>query len=279
MIWRCPKCDNALVQEGNSARCALGHSYDFAKEGYINLLLSATGGTHGDAKGMVEARRRFLETGAYAPLREKIATLVRAYLPKGGTLLDAGCGEGYYTQAMAEAVDACGRVVAFDISKEAVRRTAKRCRTVDCAVASAYAVPLLAGSVDLLTEIFSPFAKEEFCRLLKEDGIFLMVIPEREHLYALKEAIYDTPYKNEPASTALDGFRLLENVELQYSLTVENAALRDLFYMTPYAYRTDAEGRKRVEELSSLTTQAHFRILVYQKQDIKASDNGLYDVP
>lgn len=271
MLWHCPKCALPLARTGAVARCPSGHSYDFAKEGYLNLLLAASGGTHGDAADMVEARRRFLETGAYAPLRAEISALIKKYLPAGGVLLDAGCGEGYYTQAMEETVGGEGDALAFDISKEAVRRAAKRCKKTACAVASAYAVPLPTGSVDLITEIFSPMAKEEFCRLLRDGGVLLMTIPEREHLYGLKEAVYDIPYKNEVAPTALDGFSLLETRELRYSLTLENAALCDLFLMTPYAHRTAAEGKKRIEALPVLTTEVHFRLLVYRKESCNFS--------
>ena len=267
-FWICPKCGAVLLTEGRTLRCPSGHSYDISKEGYVNLLLSA-GGIHGDSREMVEARRRFLSTGAYEPLRDAVAELVCRYLPTGGTILDAGCGEGYYTEGVAEKCAACGKepsLFAFDISRDAARRTAKRCRDLSVAVASAYAIPAKDGSVDLLTDLFSPMATEEFLRVLKPQGIFLLVIPEREHLFGLKEVLYDSPYKNEVADLALAGFALLGSREIRYSLTLEGKEkIADLFYMTPYAYRTSPKDKAKLAEQNTLRTEVHFRILIYQK--------------
>ncbi|HBJ18397.1 MAG TPA: methyltransferase [Clostridiales bacterium] len=269
-FWTCPKCRALLTFSEKTAHCAAGHSYDLAKEGYINLLLSA-GGIHGDSREMVEARRRFLESGAYEPLRRAVAELVCRYLPAGGICLDAGCGEGYYTEDIAEALAGDGKdalLFAFDISRDAARRTAKRRRDLSVAVASAYAIPARDGSADLLTDLFSPMATAEFARVLKPQGIFLLVIPEKEHLFGLKEALYDTPYKNEVAGTDLDGFTLLESREIRYPLTLDGKErIADLFLMTPYAYRTSPKDKEKLAARDTLVTEVHFRILIYQKGD------------
>ena len=103
MKFICPKCKGALtVTDGGTAKCPLGHSYDRAKEGYYNLLLSSVGGTHGDNREMVMARRAFLDTGAYMPLARRVAELAAEHTPDGGLLLDCGCGEGFYTHTINE---------------------------------------------------------------------------------------------------------------------------------------------------------------------------------
>ena len=103
MNFVCPKCGLPLVENGISALCPKKHSFDRARAGYYNLLLSASGGTHGDNAQMVEARRAFLDTGAYKPLSDKVSELAAKYI-SGGAVLDIGCGEGYYTDSIYRAL-------------------------------------------------------------------------------------------------------------------------------------------------------------------------------
>ena len=268
MIFVCPKCMEKLnIFDGGTARCARGHSYDRSRYGYYNLLMPSRGGTHGDNREMVEARRAFLASGAYKPLAERVAERCADLLPCGGVLLDAGCGEGYYTSLVREKLDTGSTVIAaFDISKDAVREAARKHCADFLAVASSYRIPLDDSSVDLVLNTFSPQAREETARVLKSGGYFVMAIPAEEHLFGLKSAIYDTPYKNEVEGTELEGFELISSDELKYDLELHSPEqIRDLFMMTPYAYRTKKEGRERVLSLTRLTTSAHFLILTYRK--------------
>lgn len=259
----CPKCKKALSPIDRSAKCENGHSYDFAKEGYLNLLLGA-GGTHGDNREMLLARRAFLEAGHYAPLCRAVADGVARYVPKSGGLLDIGCGEGYYTAAMCAAVP-LGTVCALDISKEAVRLAAKRKCSMHLTVASAYELPYPDAAFDMVTNLFSPLALDEIRRVLKVGGYFLMAIPEREHLYEMKCVLYDEPYKNEPSDTAIDGFTLVSDERLCYPMMLSNRAeIMALFSMTPYAYRTPREGLLRLSACDSLSLGADFRLLIYR---------------
>ena len=269
LIWTCPKCGADLSPAGNAFRCPAGHSYDRAKEGYVNLLLSQTGGTHGDNREMIAARRAFLDLGYYDPLADALIRRVSADLPQGGVVLDGGAGEGFYTDRLTRALQAAGKdpaVFAFDISKEAVRFFSKRNRDVSLAVAGVYQMPVRTGSVDAALNFFAPLAAGEIWRVLKPHGRFYMAIPEREHLFGLKAAIYDTPYKNTVADPALPGFALVGNDEIRYAVTLRTAEeIRALFAMTPYAYRTGEEGRARLEALQTLTTELHFRLFTYEK--------------
>ena len=269
MIFVCPKCKGKLNREEGRAVCASGHSFDRSRYGYYNLLLSSVGGVHGDNAEMVDARREFLSYGYYEPLREALAEAVSTYANEGITLVDAGCGEGYYTERIADVLSAHPRtrVGAFDISKDAARRAAKRLGGAEVAVAGSYHMPLADGSVDIVINTFSPLAAEETGRVLRCGGHFIMAIPAEEHLFGLKSAIYDTPYKNTVESTELEGFALVGKKELKYEVKLDTGAkVRSLFMMTPYAYRTNAEGRRRVLSLDSLSTEAHFIILIYERR-------------
>ena len=222
-IYICPKCKAPLIFAERFAKCAAGHSYDRAKEGYFNLLLPSAGGTHGDNKEMILARRAFLDAGYYAPLSDALNVVACRTLPVGGTVLDGGAGEGYYTARLAQALDAARKeatVYSFDISKDAVRRLAKRRADLHPAVAGVYDMPVASESVDMLLNFFAPFAGEEALRVLKNGGYLVMAVPEREHLFGLKEKVYENPYYNEVSEKVPDGFSLVESIEIKKEIEI-----------------------------------------------------------
>lgn len=270
MDFCCPVCGLPLECSDNLIKhCAAGHSFDRARQGYYNLLVGAGAGVHGDNREMVEARRAFLGAGHYARLADRLAELVSEHLPCGGSVLDLGAGEGYYTDAIERALyerDGGSSVLAFDISKEAAKHLARRNSRINAAVASSYSVPMTDGSVDLAMAVFAPLARDEIYRVLKTSGKFLMVFPDEMHLYGLKSTLYNTPYKNKPEPTELEGFSVLSDEVLSYELKLTSAEdIKNLFMMTPYAYRTPKEGRERLLSHTELTTEVAFRILVYNK--------------
>lgn len=269
MRFICPKCHGKLNIEEKRAVCKSNHSYDKARGGYYNLLLGSMGGTHGDNKEMVLARRAFLGAGYYEPLVRWLSALVLDYTPEGGCLLDAGAGEGYYTDRIERALfdrDGKSDVSAFDISKDAVREIGKKNPRISLAVAGSYHMPIDDCEFDTVINTFSPLALLETVRVLKKGGHFIMVIPGEMHLYDLKSVIYDTPYKNEVQDTALEGFELVMDDSLSYKFLLDSPKMiNNLFMMTPYAYRTRPSDRARGEALANLECTADFRIFVYKK--------------
>ena len=269
--YSCPKCKGALLLSDKCFRCHEGHSFDLAREGYVNLLMGKGSGTHGDNREMLLARQTFLSYGYYRRMADTVSTYLKKYAFVDGEcrLLDIGCGEGYYTELFSQALaEHRGGVYAFDISREAIKLASRRSgmrESVSLSVASAYHLPYLDGTFTVATNLFSPLAPEEIARVLCEGGHFLMVIPEREHLFGLKSAIYDTPYKNEVQPFDLAGFSLVEEERLTYTVTLNKEETLALFGMTPYAYRTSGIGRERVQALQTLTTDLDFHILVYRK--------------
>ncbi len=270
MLFLCPKCKKELNITDFGCSCENGHSYDRGKEGYYNLLLGNSGGTHGDNRDMVSARRDFLSRGYYKPLADAMADLILDHTPKFGVILDSGSGEGYYTDITEKIIyerDGVSNLYGFDISKDAVRSAAKKNKKITYAVASAYKMPVGDCSVDTVFNIFSPLAEDEVRRVLKSQGKFIMAIPDEEHLYDLKAKIYDTPYKNTVEDTKIDGFRLLEEKKVHYNMELDSRdAIRSLFMMTPYAYRTKPENKERIESLLKLDCRAEFILFVYEKE-------------
>ena len=218
-------------------------------------------GNSGDNPEMVQARRQFLQKGYYSHLLETLCQALDEYFPLNGTLLDAGCGEGYYTKGMISA-DFYG----VDISKTASNYASRADSLIKYAVASVFHLPVLAESCDMVVSIFAPYCGEEFQRVLKQGGFFVMAIPSAKHLWEFKQTIYDKPYENEVKDYALDGFQFVRKYECQKDIFLDNCDdIQALFEMTPYAYRTSQKEKERLSGLDSLTTETAFEVLVYQK--------------
>ena len=185
-------------------------------------------------------------------------------------ILDAGCGEGYYTAGIYQALMSQGRhprMAGTDISKFSLRIAAKREHSIEFAVASSYHLPLEDQSVDALLNCFSPLALEEFHRLLRPGGSFLYVVPGANHLWELKQVLYDHPYPNEERETPYDGFTYQTILPVDGVITLERQSdIHALFQMTPYYWKTPKAGAERLAALEHLTTQISFRIHIFQKR-------------
>ena len=268
-ILICPVCGKKLCLSGKTYTCPERHCFDISKSGYVNLLLSKHIGknVHGDNKLMVRARRNFLEKGYYSPLCDELCAMVQRNF-HGGVILDAGCGEGYYTSAICgqlERSDIAAEIYGIDISKIAVEMAAKRKDNITYSAASVFHIPVESASCDMLVTLFAPYCGEEFQRILTPDGIMIMAIPSENHLWEMKCAIYDIPYKNQVKPYALEGFQLIENKRISYRIELESQEdIQNLFSMTPYYYRTGKEQQERLSSLDKLETAIDFELLAYR---------------
>ena len=271
----CPVCGGELMREEGRWRCALGHSYDIASQGYVNLLLSSRkhAKVPGDSREMVEARERFLASGSYGFLRERVADLAAELMDgiPAPRVVDAGCGEGWYTVRVAGRLRDCGSsplMIGLDISKFALRSAAKKDKEGVWAVASIFDMPVADASADLVMNLFAPIAGREFCRVLRPGGWLLVVSPGPDHLFSLKEKLYETAYRNGPVPEPEKGAGLVlrrrETVAREFTVG-SRELLRDLFQMTPYPWKSPRESRERLERMDSLTTLGEFVLSIYQK--------------
>lgn len=264
-ILRCPVCGADTDREGNSLFCngARRHCFDFAKEGYVNLASAkASGG--GDDAALIRARTAFLSAGHYAPFADRVCGLLTEF-SSGRTVLDAGCGEGYYAGKL---TDGGFSVFGIDLSKNGVKHAAKANKANQAilfAVAGIFELPVADASVDAIISLFAPVCEAEFMRVLKPGGVLLLAGAAPDHLFALKKALYDTPYQNEPRADAPEQMKLLHTERLAFDMQLDAEALNALFAMTPYFYRTSKEGLERLAALRHLTVNGEFDISVYQK--------------
>ncbi len=273
-IFLCPVCGEKLDLLEKTYRCRNNHCFDKAKSGYVNLLLSKHIGktVHGDNKLMVQARRDFLNKGYYFPLCQKICETVVRYSENGTVIIDAGCGEGYYTSAVKKSLDESfinSEIYGIDISKTAVDYAAKSNKGINYAAASVFHIPVTDCSCDTLITLFAPYCGEEYRRVLKNNGIMIMAIPSENHLWELKKAVYDTPYKNEVKPYELGGFDFLGSERVSFGMHIESQEdVQSLFSMTPYYYRTGIKEQERLSKLDNIDIQADFEVLTYRKKEV-----------
>lgn len=265
----CPLCQCSFKQINNTQICENNHHFDIAKEGYLNLLpvQSKSSKNPGDNQLMMMARREFLNTSGYLPLAEKVAQLSKQYLTnsEAARVLDLGCGEGYYTKIISQHLrshNICG----LDISKVAVRYAAKRHPNIHFCVASAYQVPLPDNSLDLIVRIYAPSKAQEINRLIIQKGYLITVTPAPRHLYQLREAIYESVNDHAEEHEAIEGFKKIEHVSLNYILPItDQQQLKNLINMTPFAWKFTPEKLAALMKQPAWNIECDFNIEVYQK--------------
>jgi 23S rRNA (guanine745-N1)-methyltransferase len=260
----CPVCNAALETTGRVMACCNGHSFDIAKEGYVNLLRSNKNGDKiGDDKYSARSRRDFLNKGYYAPLRDALCEI---FAKKQGSVLDICCGEGYYTSAMGE--NPSLQVYGFDIAREMVRLAAKRGNGTYF-VANMASIPVQDHSFDYATHLFAPFHEPEFTRILKPGGSLYTVIPGQYHLFGLKQALYDTPYENDEKLPQTDVLQLVGTQKVTATIELRSPEdIESVFRMTPYYFHTSQTDREKLAAYEMLETPIEFVIAHYQKPEV-----------
>lgn len=269
LLLCCPICNALLTAVSGACKCPAGHSYDIAKEGYVNLLPANRKHSKapGDDAGMAQARHNFLSLGHYAPLMDRLAALCTELAPDNPVIVDSGCGEGYYTNGIFRALSDAGkfpRMIGVDLSKPSLKRAAKRCRDGEFALASVYHLPIGDACADVLVNCFSPLAISEFRRVIRPGGYYIYVVPAAKHLWQLKEVLYDVPYANAEEDIPYQGFEYVSVVPVGFDMQLDRRALSDLFRMTPYYWKTPREGAQRLAGLDGLCVGADFRIHIFK---------------
>ncbi len=261
----CPLCRLPLDPQPKVWRCGNGHCFDVAREGYVNLLPVQHKHSRepGDTPESLKARRDFLHAGHYQPLRDAVLDMV---LPlKAQTLLDIGCGEGYYTSAFtALAPDVTG----LDIAKSAIQLAARRFRGITWLVGSGALLPVADASVDLVTHLFTHLHLEEVRRVLRPGGHVLVVTPGPDHLHSMRAALFDEVRAHAPDKFLAgfeEGFEIQDRRDLRFPLALSQQDLRLLLQMTPYAWKARPDKRAALEARGSLLAEAAFSLLLFRR--------------
>lgn len=263
-ILKCPNCCSELLVKDKGLSCQSGHFFDFAKEGYVNLLLPNHKKTKnpGDDSVMINARDSFLKAGYFEKLKNQIGSTVDF---SGKIVLDAGCGTGYYLSSI-EAKD-CVKIGA-DISKFAIKKASKNDEKSSYFVASIFNMPIKEQSVDIIFNIFAPKPQQEFKRILKDNGIIVEVVPGKNHLKEIKEIIYNQEAKPNTEKYAFSEFNLLKSNRLTYEIQLKNIKdLNSLLMMTPYWYN-GAKNEQNLVMLNLKNITLDFIVNLWVKKQI-----------
>lgn len=305
-VFRCPHCHSPLIIKEKTWQCdgslntkQTQHPFDVARQGYVNLLLvqQKKSKAPGDSPESINARQRFLAQGYYQPLQDAVVAHIKNQLQKQlqhynespnhlnhhpKVWLDVGCGDGYYTEAIAQ-IDELSALLAIDISKAAVSCLAKFLKQqgrlwyqsqqhpiIYPCVASAAQLPINDASLTGISSIFSPILPTEFARVLKVGGILIITKPDEQHLASVRAGLFEqvrTHDSDKFLTQLAPYFTLIDTIQVQSALTLNTDALADLLTMTPYAYRAVASKREALlvqSQAQPLQTQARFVVYILQ---------------
>ena len=256
----CPLDHLTLQQKDAQLRCANGHSFDIARQGYVNLLGPGDKRSRnpGDSKEMVAARRAFLDSGHYDPLAQRLVELVRPLVNARSVIVDAGCGEGYHLQQLRSHLLFPGgsspQLIGFDISKWALQAATRRLAAT-WLVASNRNIPLRPNSADCLLSLFGFPVFASFRGVLKDGGTLVIGNPGPQHLIELREILY--PSVRHSVSSVVPhaeaaGFSVGATSTLQYTTApLRQPEVQQLLGMTPHLFRASHAGKERAGQLDN----------------------------
>ncbi len=265
----CPICQLSLEQKDNRYCCANAHSFDIAKQSYVNLLTVQQKKTKnpGDNKIMINARRNFLDKQYYDCLIPACITLLQKHTEPNGKILDIGCGDGYFTAKIAELLAGGSQCYGLDISKEAIKVAAGRDKEIHWMVASSKEIPLPDNSLSAVIKINSPATFEQLATKLTSNGVVLSVTPGAAHLDGLKQQVYADakPHNPEPSP---NGFVSIDQILVESKLHLDNTGdIQNLFNMTPFAWNAPKAIREKIALLETLDTTIAFQLNIWQQQE------------
>lgn len=267
-IINCPVCSHLLIKEQNTYKCENNHTFDLAKEGYLNLLLNAKK-TSGDSKEMMAARRDFLAKGYYEKLSDRVNQRLKKSHLTDQAILDIGCGEGYYlSRFQKEIAPKASNFYGMDISKLGIRMAAKKNPMIHQLVANFAKLPFKDKSVSTVLSMFAEYSVPEIDRILTDDGNIIIVRAANNHLIELKNIIYPEIHEKVKTSSikTFPGF-CVEQENFSYKVTIQSTEdLLSLLLMTPHYWKIKPEGIENLKKFESLEVTISIEIDLLKRQ-------------
>ncbi|MDP2560225.1 23S rRNA (guanine(745)-N(1))-methyltransferase [Psychrobium sp. 1_MG-2023] len=265
MFYACPICDQQLVLSPSHTNlsCSNNHQFDRAKQGYFNLLpvQRKKSKQPGDSKEMISARHDFLNADYYQPLAEKIAQIIKQQ--QVSTLLDLGCGEGYYTRQVKQRVTSLD-TYGVDISKPAIIKAAKQDKQGHYSVASSDKLPLVDNCIDLILKVYAPANEDELKRVVTDKGLLLTITPGPRHLWQLREYIYQDVRAHDTQDTVFKGFKRMSSENFSFTICPTDEHRVALLQMTPFAWKANEVITEQIQQAQNLNIELDFVINLYQ---------------
>ena len=261
--FACPICQENLTLLETSFKCCNRHSFDLAKFGYVNLAPQIKQSANYDKENF-QNRQQILEAGFYQAILEDISNLL-ATNPSAKTVLDIGCGEGFYSRKLQESHSE-KTFYAFDISKDSVQIAAKSEPNwaVNWFVGDLARLPIKDASMDILLDIFSPANYGEFRRVLSKDGILIKVIPTKNHLKEIRQKVQDQltnkDYSNQDIKNHFqNNFTILSSKTTSLTKPITAEQLQALLSMTPLLFHID-QSKIDWSQLTEITIEAEILV-------------------
>jgi 23S rRNA (guanine745-N1)-methyltransferase len=277
-ILSCPACGAVLTMSAGAAACPSGHSFDRARSGYLNLLLSnkKQSAEPGDSPAMLLSRRAFLQGGFYDPMSEATNAAV-AELLAGRTesqIADLGCGEGFFTarlkQALAAATSPAPTCYGVDVSRPGIKMATTYDREIRWLVASLHRSPFQPQSIDVALSMFAPIDAADVRRIVKDDGALVTVTPGPDHLDMLRLIIYSSVRPHPPTPAVMAGdtlFAPTASTRVRYPIVLDTPAqIMNLLAMTPYYWHVSRATRAHLETLTRLELTVDATVTVFRPQ-------------
>ena len=261
--FACPICQENLTLLESSLKCNNRHSFDLAKFGYVNLAPQIKQSANYDKENF-QNRQQILEAGFYQAILDALSIMLSS-LETSKTVLDIGCGEGFYSRKLQEA-HPDKTFYAFDISKDSVQIAAKSEPNwaVNWFVGDLARLPIKDASMDILLDIFSPANYGEFRRVLSQNGILIKVIPTENHLKEIrqmvKEQLTKKDYSNQDIKEHFQEYfsiQSIQTVSLTKSITAEQR--QALLSMTPLLFHVD-QSKIDWSQLTEITIEAEILV-------------------
>ncbi len=259
----CPRCGQAFSLQGASLKCTAGHCYDLCAKGYINLAPQHDQSKEKYDAALFESRSSILEGGFYQPVLETISGMLRSGFANAPfTLLDAGCGEGYYARQLALQYPA-STIIGLDLSRDGIRAAARKPGDVLWLVGDLKRLPLADHQTDVVLDVFTPASYDEFYRILKPEGELIKVIPDTDYLAEIRSAfqpyLRQESYSNRQVLEHLTRHGdILEQIEIRRTFPLTPEQSRCFLSMTPMGFSVPDEA---VEETVLKEITLHLQVL------------------
>lgn len=261
--FACPICQENLTLLETNFKCCNRHSFDLAKFGYVNLVPQIKQSANYDKENF-QNRQQILEAGFYQAILDAVSDLL-ASSKTTTTILDIGCGEGFYSRKLQESHSE-KTFYAFDISKDSVQIAAKSEPNwaVNWFVGDLARLPIKDANMDILLDIFSPANYGEFRRVLSKDGILIKVIPTENHLKEIRQRVQDQLTNKEDSNQDIkehfqEHFTILSSQTASLTKTITAEQLQALLSMTPLLFYVD-QSKIDWSQLTEITIEAEILV-------------------